>query len=315
MNYELRITNQTKVILLIFISLFINLESLFFNPNVALAQEISFSISPPLTELTIQPGKTLNLTFTVKDEGAPVVIAPSIVPFVPFDKEGHVQLIEDKNSIGVFSSWFSFDQTPVSLGTTTTHNFDVKISPPEGTAEKDYYFTFLVSTVGDDNSLAINSSQSQARIGANILISVSKDGNPPKKGSVAEFSAPKIIDSFTGLTYKIIIENIGSGFFKPVGSVTVNQVFGKTTSLNLAPLNILVGGARQNSCLSEEEIIPCKMPEKFLIGIYRANLSFTLDGSGTPVEKETYTIAFPFSIILGILIIIIIFRTIKKLTS
>lgn len=306
--------NKTKVTLFVFISLFLNLKSLFVNPNVALAQEISLSISPPLTELTIQPGKTLNLTFAVKDDGAPVVVAPAIVPFVPFDKEGHVQLIEDKNSVDAFSSWFSFDQTPISLGTTTTHNFDIKISPPEGTAEKDYYFTFI-ATVQQGSNLAVNSSQSQARIGANILISVSKDGSPHKKGSVAEFSAPKIIDSFESLTYKILLENIGSSFFKPVGTITVNQVFGKTTILNLAPLNILVGGARQTSCLKEEEIIPCKMPSKFLIGIYKANLSFTLDGSGTPIEKETYTIAFPFSIVLGMLIVIIIFRIIKKLTS
>jgi hypothetical protein len=136
-----------------------------------------------------------------------------------------------------------------------------------------------------------------------------------KKSSIVEFSAPKLVDSFEDLTYKVTIENIGSSFFKPVGTISVNQIFGKTTTLNLAPLNILVGGSRQTSCLKEEEIIPCEMPNKFLIGIYKANLSFTLDGSGTPIEKETYTFAFPFSIVLGLLIVIIIFRTIKKLTT
>ncbi len=277
------------------------------------AQEVSLSISPPLTEITIQPGKSYNQTFTLKNDGAPVVIAPNIVPFVPLDREGHAELIEDKNSIAVFSSWFLFDPSPISLGTTGSHDFNVKITPPENVTEKDYYFTFM-TIVQEDNNLGVNSSHSQARIGANMLLNVSKDGRPNKDASIIEFTAPKIIDSFQGLSYKVSIENIGNSFLKPIGSVTVDQVFGKTTTLNLAPLNILVGGAREISCLNGEDLISCKLPGKFLIGIYRANLSFTIDGSGTSIEKQIYTIAFPFSIVLGLIVVFIIIRILRKAT-
>jgi hypothetical protein len=301
------------IYLFIFLLLY-SLIHLFVSPAPVHAQEVSLSVSPPLTEVVIQPGKSFTQTFTVKNEGVPAVVVPSIVPFVPLDNSGHAEIIEDENSVNAFSSWFSFDQTPASLGGAEGRNFNVKITPPENANEKDYYFTFLI-TVQGDNNLGINNSQSQARIGANILVNVSKDGNPAKKGFIANFSAAKIIDSFTGITYKVLITNSGNSFFKPIGNITVNQIFGKVFTLNLAPLNVLAGGSRDVSCINGEDLIPCKIPGKFLIGIYTANLNFTMDGSGAIIEKQIYTVAFPFSIIIGLIIIFIIYRIIKRLTS
>lgn len=314
MIYDLRIKNEAKVVFFILLSLFINLKSLFLNPGIAFAQEISLSISPPLTEITIQPGKTFSQTFTVKNDGTPVVIVPKIFPFIPLDRQGHAELIEDQSSINAFSGWFAFDPSPISLGTTGSHDFIVKIIPPEQVGEKDYYFTFIAE-VQNDNNLGVSASLSQTRIGANLLLTISKDGNPQKKASIVEFSAPKFIDSFSPLNYKIVLRNSGFGFFKPIGQITADQIFGSTTVLKLAPLNILVGGTREISCVQEEELVPCKLPGKFLIGVYRTNLSFTVDGAGEAVEKQIYTIAFPFSIALGLILIFISYRIIRKLTS
>jgi hypothetical protein len=278
------------------------------------AQEVSLSVTPPLIELTIQPGKTYTQMFTVSNNGVPVVVVPKIIPFVPWDAKGHAELIEDQNSVDAFAGWFSFDQTPYSLRTNENHDFYVKISPPKDTEDKDYYFTFIIETQ-NDNSLGVNNTQAQARLGANILMNVSKDGNPQKKASIIEFSAPRVLDSFTGFTYKVLIGNPGGSFFKPTGKITIDQIFGSTTILNLAPLNVLVGGTREVSCLQGQDLIPCKLPGKFLIGVYRANLSFTVDNSGSSIEKQVYTIAFPFSITLGLIMIFISYRIIRRLTS
>jgi hypothetical protein len=287
---------------------------LFATPTLARAQEVSLSISPPITELTIQPGKSFNQIFTLKNDGGPVTVAPKIFPFIPLDRQGHAEIIEDKNSVDVFASWFYFDQSPVSLGTTGSRDFYVKITPPVNAEEKDYYFTFIVE-VQNENNLGINNSLAQARIGANLLISVSKDGNPQKKASAITFSAARLIDSFSTLNYKVVIGNTGFSFFKPTGKITVDQIFGSTTVLNLAPLNVLVGGAREISCIQSEEIVPCTLPGKFLIGIYRSDLNFTIDDSGTAIAKQIYTIAFPFSVLISIIVIFIIYRIIKRSIS
>ena len=287
---------------------------LFGYSSKVLAQEISLSITPPLTEVTIQPGKSFNQAFTVTNNGAPVVLAAKIFPFIPADAQGHAEIVEDKNSVDTFSPWFSFDQTPISLETAGSHSFNVTISPPGGIEEKDYYFTFIAEVQNDDNNLGVTSSQAQARIGANILMTVSKDGNPVKKATIINFSAPVVIDSFSTLTYKVLLGNPGGSFFKPTGKITIDQIFGSTTVLNLAPLNILAGGTREVSCIQGESLIPCKLPGKFLIGIYRANVSFTTDNSGGSVEKQVYTLALPFSVILGLITIFALYYIIRKLT-
>ena len=209
---------QTGIIC-IFVSLLVYLLAI---PNAVRAQEVSLSISPPLTELTIQPGRSFSQVFTVKNNGVPVTVVAKIFPFVPFDRQGHAELIEDANSINAFTGWFFFDPNPTSLGTTASHDFYVKITPPAGAEEKDYYFTFIAE-VQSDNGLGINNSKAQSRIGANLLVSVSKGGTPGKKASIITFAAPKIIDSFSGLTYEVLIGNLGSSFFKPVGKITVDQ--------------------------------------------------------------------------------------------
>lgn len=313
-NLQLTIYKLRRLISLCLLSFVIaNFTLLIVNSPVR-AQEVSLSIAPPITEITIQPGKSFTQTFTVKNDGVPVTISPEIMPFVPLDKQGHAELIEDGTSINAFASWFFFDPSPTSLTTTGSHDYYVKITPPVNTEEKDYYFTFTIVAL-NDNNLGVNNSQSQIRIGANILLTVSKDGNPQKKASVIGFSAPKLIDSFSELTYKVLIGNSGYGFFKPVGKITVDQILGSTTILNLAPLNILVGGQREISCLNGEELIACKLPGKFLIGIYRSNLSFTVDGSGAAIEKQIYTIAFPFTILLGLIVVAIFYYAIKKIRT
>lgn len=309
-NYKSQTTKKFGIFVFFGICLLFGTWNLIFATPAA-AQEVSLSISPPLTELTIQPGKTFSQTFTVKNDGAPVVIVPKIFPFIPLDEEGHAELVEDQTSLDAFSGWFAFDQTPYSIGENGTHNFNVTISPPAWAQEKDYYFTFIIETQ-NDNNIGVTNTQARARIGANILLNASKDGNPQKKASIVEFSAPLILDSFTGFTYKILLGNQGVSFYKPTGKITVEQILGSTTTLNLAPLNVLAGGRRDINCLDGQDVVPCKLPGKFLIGVFRANLSFTVDGSGESIEKQTYTFAFPFSISLGLIMIGITYYLIKK---
>jgi hypothetical protein len=313
-NLQFTIYNfKRKVLSFLFSFLIINFTLLIVNSPVH-AQEVFLSITPPLTELTIQPGRMYSQTFTVKNEGTPVVISAKIFPFVPLTSQGHAELIEDTASVNAFADWFYFDPNPISLGPTASRDFIVRITPPANAEEKDYYFTFITE-VQNDGNLGITSAQAKARIGANLLINVSKDGNPQRKASIIKFTAPKIIDSFTGFSYKVLVANSGFSFFKPIGKITIDQIFGSTTTLNLAPLNVLVGGSREISCIENEVIIPCKLPGKFLIGIYRSDLSFTINGTGENIQKQIYTFAFPFSILLGVIVIFFIYRITKKIVS
>ena len=282
-------------------------------PSKAFAQEVSMSITPPLMEITIQPGKSYTQTFTVKNSGVPVVVEPKIIPFTPLDEDGHVELLDDQKNVDNFDSWFFYDKSPIPLGVFESHDFIVKITPPIEASEKDYYFTFVVAT-NNEGTLSSNNSISQMRIGANILLSTSIDGNTERNAVITTFLAPKLIDSFTPLIYKILLTNTGKNYFKPIGKIYVDQIFGSSYTLNIAPLNILSGGYRKVYCMNGEDISQCRLPSKFLFGIYKSKLSFALDEAGNnKIEKEIYTFAFPIYITLGLIVITIVLIFIPRI--
>ena len=308
---------NTKVIafLLILASLFI------IHNSVAEAQTLGLSITPPIAEVMIIPGKIVTQTFTITNDGNDGMASIYIIPFKAQGESGNVAL-DEKNAVTAtspYASWFSII-SPVSvfgekfyMAGGQRQEITVKITPPESATEKDYYFTLLYEL---DNNIPGGTlpmgPTNQARIGANLILSLSRDGNPPKTAEIVGFKAPKIIDSLEKLTFDIRIGNFGSHVFKPDGEITIKPIFGSVETLNLAPLNIISDSVRNIPCLKGEEIIVCQSNRKVLVGVYKSTLEITPNGSGETQSKTVTTVAFPFSIIFGLLLIFITYRIIKK---
>ena len=308
---------NTKVIafLLILASLFI------IHNSVAEAQTLGLSITPPIAEVMIIPGKIVTQTFTITNDGNDGMASIYIIPFKAQGESGNVAL-DEKNAVTAtspYASWFSII-SPVSvfgekfyMAGGQRQEITVKITPPESATEKDYYFTLLYEL---DNNIPGGTlpmgPTNQARIGANLILSLSRDGNPPKTAEIVGFKAPKIIDSLEKLTFDIRIGNFGSHVFKPDGEITIKPIFGSVETLNLAPLNIISDSVRNIPCLKGEEIIVCQSNRKVLVGVYKSTLEITPNGSSETQSKTVTTVAFPFSIIFGLLLIFITYRIIKK---
>ena len=308
---------NTKVIafLLILASLFI------IHNSVAEAQTLGLSITPPIAEVMIIPGKIVTQTFTITNDGNDGMASIYLIPFKAQGESGNVAL-DEKNAVTAtspYASWFSII-SPVStfgekfyMAGGQRQEITVKIPPPESATEKDYYFTLLYEL---DNNIPGGTlpmgPTNQARIGANLILSLSRDGNPPKTAEIVGFKAPKIIDSLEKLTFDIRIGNFGSHVFKPDGEITIKPIFGSVETLNLAPLNIISDSVRNIPCLKGEEIIVCQSNRKVLVGVYKSTLEITPNGSSETQSKTVTTVAFPFSIIFGLLLIFITYRIIKK---
>lgn len=321
-NKQIPINNQQLTInsLVVVICVLFGAWNLVFAVPVS-AQTLGLSISPPIDEVMIIPGKAVTQTFTITNEGEDGMASLYILPFRPQGEYGGVAL-DEKNAVtngSLFASWFSII-SPVTgfgekffIGGGQSKNVNIKISPPESAPEKDYYFTLLyeLDNVTPDGYISTGAT-GRARIGSNLLLSVSKDGKPGKNPNIVEFSAPKIIDSLQKLDYKVRVGNDGTYLFKSNGQITVKPMIGDSQKLSLTPLNVIAGSVRNVSCINGEEIVPCQLGSKVLIGIYKSTLKIEPDG-GTPLREETRTtIAFPFSITLGVIFVIITYGIIKK---
>jgi len=293
-----------------------------FKTNLVKAQNVSLSISPPILEAVIKPGEKIEQVYTLKNDGPDAIISVDIFTFNQADDFGNPRIsksIKDYDPLSV-KYWFSFKEPQLSLGDKFSlkqgeeKKITLDINPEDNTPNGDYYFTLIFRTELDNTFVApeTKSSLSQAEIGSNILITISKDGIINRKAAVKEFKAPKIIDSFSPLTYQVKLANIGEGFFKPFGKITIESVLGKKYVLNLAPQNIITASSREISCLENERLVPCRLPAKFLFGPYKATLSFEVENDKKNYSKTINSFGIPVIPLLAAFLLLITLIFVKK---
>ncbi len=254
---------------------------------------MNLSISPPIFEAVVQPGKTVKQTYAISSDVDNIKLTPDIVYFLPDGNNGNISLTDSK-----VPDWIFFDQKSSVL----------TISPPENAEEVDHFMTLVFTSESPVDLTNQNSTSISSQIGSNILLTISKDGNPKKSAEIIEFSAPRVVDSFLNpIAYNLTLANNGNSFWKPIGKIVT-----KNETLNLAPQNIISGSSRKISCIENENLINCKLQNKFVIGKITSKLEFLLDNDPKIYKAETVTYSFPFILILAFIILGIIFRLWRK---
>ncbi len=300
-KYEIR---KFKIWNFIFSICFGFLISSFVLADKVFAQSaISLSVSPPIFEAIIQPGKSVTMLFNITNSGGDTIITPQIYYFQAQGEDGNIELTGQKSP-----DWVGYADQPFRLNGKESLNFEVVITPPLNIEESDHFMTLIFETSTASDLLGQSASFYKSQIGSNILLTISKDGNPKMSAKILKFSAPKIIDSLFGtIEYKLIIENDGNSFWKPNGKI-VNQF----DDIDLAPQNILSGTSRQIPCISDEKIIDCKIGlKKIFLGRINSKLTFKIDESQREYESKVSTFAFPFSL-LPLVILFFLTRRYKK---
>ena len=254
---------------------------------------MNLSISPPILELIIQPGKTVKQTYAISSDGNNTNLIPKIVYFTSADNAGNINLTDIEAP-----DWISYDQKSSVL----------TISPPENAEEVDHFMTLVFTSESPVDLTNQNSTSISSQIGSNILLTISRDGNPKKSAEIVEFSAPRIVDPLLNpISYNLTLANNGNSFWKPIGKIVT-----KNETLNLAPQNIISGSSRKISCIENENLIKCELKNKFYIGKITSKLEFSIDNDPKIYKAETITYSFPFMLILAFIILGIIFKVWRR---
>lgn len=306
------------------------------------AQKVGLSISPPLLEVMIKPGKTITQAYDLKNNSdQDLYLTPKIVPFTPADHHGHINLnlghtlrgIPSEHLGGV-TSFFSLQNSnlrlnqPFKLSAGSKQQLVLKIDIPPNNQEKDYYYTFLIEQT-DQGEFIPNASGGSHRIkiGANILMTVSESGEPETDFQIAEFKAePKFADLFDTVKFRLLVENTGQAYFKPNGKIEIyNTLFNKKTAeLELLPENVLVDSAREIRCSKNKDTsevepsntsevsraIPCQF-SSFLPGKYKAIIK-DHEPLTTNTQHLTYFYLFPYRFLLALIVIGLIIWQIRR---
>jgi hypothetical protein len=308
----------------------------FFFPSPIQAQQMNLSISPPLLEVTIKPGKTITQVFNIKNNGEDIQLYSQIIPFYPKGKQGKIQL--DQNFLNPFTNpsktgkyqylnWFSLQNAGLELGDSFTikegekQQLVLKIRVPETAEQKDYWTALALRTTP---TIDLNKQQVSASgiLTSNILLTVSETKDWPKKGTAEINLANKlcllknnlclpVVDSFQQPRFAVTVQNQTNHFYKPEGTITVKNLFNKEIdTIKILPNNVLSQTQRNLECQKNQETAPCRTrPLNF--GFYKASLEIDLVPTNT-FTASFFVLPYKLGLALGIMIIILIYLR-KKL--
>lgn len=299
-----------------------------FHASLVFAQQVGLSISPAHLEAVIKPGKSILIAYTLENFGDPAILKTKVLPFIPRDNFGNVKIKEEFEGPVRFSldnANITFDQ-PFFLKTKESQQLLLRIRIPEGAPEGDYYYTFLAETQPFPHIEGVTSSRAQARIGSNILLTVTESGRVDIKGKIALFDVLpryrlgsfRLFDSADKIPIVLIVQNNGKNMIKPEGEIVLMGNFGEKASYEILSENILAESQRQLTATGSADIQ--KPVTLFLSGFFLGNYKLSTGisfGEGSPkIFASTSFIALPIKFFAGLLGVIltsiVIVRLVKR---
>ncbi len=294
------------------------------------AQQITLSLSPPLVETVIKPGKSMLIAYTINNLGDPLIVKAKILPFTAQDNYGNIRLKDEFEG----PIRFSLDNSVIKLEESfflkskETEQLLLRIRIPEGAPDGDYYYTLLVETQPPPSLDGTTGSQAKATIGSNILITVTESGNIDVRGKIAIFNILpkiklnlfgkqiKIFDSNDKIPVVLIVANDGQNVAKSHGEILLTGNFDEKATYDIIPQNILSQSQRL-IIASPSATIVSKTPTSlvlngFFIGRYNLLANVYFDDGQNIFSAKTSFIALPFKIIMGIILAIFIGIVIHK---
>lgn len=287
----------------------------------ALAQQVSLSISPPIIQAVMKPGKSIMIAYRIENSGDPVIINSRVTSFEAKDNFGNIKLKDQATG----PVRFSLDNSDLQLGnpfflnTGGSQQLLLRIRIPDGAPEGDYYYTLLAETQPPTTVEGVSSSRAKATIGSNILITVTETGIVDIKPKITLFdvlskfkfnifgNTVRLFDSFDKIPVVLYLANQGNNLITPQGQITLKGNFGETASYNIISKNVLSQSQRlleaSPSAFVETETQPTTLNlTGFFAGIYHVSTSVNFGDNSPTVFASTSFLAFPFKIAFGVLV-------------
>ena len=301
-----------------FIKLFVVVLFLFgMTVPTVFAQQVSLSITPPIIEAVMKPGKSIMIAYTLRNNGDPVFLNSKVVNFEPLDNLGNIKLKAEATG----PVRFSLDNAALQLGqpffieTGKSQQLLLRIRIPDGAPNGDYYYSLLAQTERAETLEGVTSSGARATIASNILITVTDSGVidiQPKIGRFDVSTKTKIFDSFDKIPVVLYVENKGSNMIKPEGNIALRGIFGATAEYDIIPKNILSQSERlveatpsADLASKAKDLEPTSLViNGFFVGKYNLTATIGFGENSPTIFGSTTFFAFPFKIAIGLIITI-----------
>jgi hypothetical protein len=257
--------------------------------------KLGLSISPPTFEFSANPGDSISNSIRVEnisDQQLPVSV--DVRNFSALGEEGEVNLSKDDNSYSL-SSWIKISPSTATIAPKESKTFDYTISVPTNAQPGGRFGSVVFSTSPKKVAGGTGVSIGQ-EVGSLIFLKIA--GDVHESAQIVSFGAGGKVHEYGPVTFEARVKDAGNVQFKPRGTITITNIFGKTVeTIPVDSRNVLPGAIRK---------MDAKWNHKWLFGPYTATTSMVYGSKGQIITASTSFWGFPFKIILAVLIVLAI---------
>lgn len=275
--------------------------------------DFSLGVYPPILQIDATPPTSIKQNITlVNQSDSAVSLSVGFKPFTQNDNDnGEVQYTDNFFAAdpSIFQKIQLLDNnSPMSviqLAPKQQKTFTLHVGLPKNEPAGDYYFSIVFSANPSSAPTDNSGSALSGGIATNVLLSVGPKG--PVNGFIEDYSAPYFVTNGP-VNFSIKANNLSRQFITPHGEILIKNMFGQLIGkVDLLPVNILAGTSRfVPSSGLPNTATKAVWPEKFLLGMYKANLVFSLSPQGPIFTRSIYFFAMPWQYILGGIIAILL---------
>jgi hypothetical protein len=274
-------------------------------------------LAPTLIDINVKPGEGIVKKIKLTNE---TVQAVTVVPVVydasaGMNEEGFPQ-IADKTAESTLANWIEMnDAQSITLQAGQSKDVSVMIKVPANAPPGGHYAVVAWSTISSGVAPDQTGAALVGQVAGNIAVNVA--GNTISKGDIISFSTEGNITKYEKLpvSFTSRISNSGNRHFKPQGTITINDMFGRSVE-TLQVNNVNAGGNVLPQSIRE---FKASWDNGFAFGKYNAILSLSLGQAGNATANYEFWVLptglLVLWLIIAIVVIIILAMLIKNMMS
>jgi hypothetical protein len=286
------------------------------------------TISPPIIELNASKGDVINQSLKVRNESTRAAIYYlSSEKFVAAGEGGTPQFVTSGEDVDL-ASWIKFPSDSITIPAGATVEVPFTITVPSYAGPGGHYAAIFLSTVPPKATAGGSSVSIASKIGSLILVKIA--GEIKESAELTEFSTGAKSYSSLPVDFSIRVNNTGNVHLKPMGTITVKNMFGSIAgkvAVNNNGGNVLPGQTRKydaqwvkNPNATGSKTFWGKyrdQRENYAFGKYTADLVLAYGTAGLTLAGSTSFWVIPWNIILVnllivIIVVVILYFVIKK---
>lgn len=266
------------------------------------ASRVELSFSPQIIEFSANPGDETveNVIRLTNGSDVQMEITTNALNFLAGGEDGEPELTEDSTSFSL-AEWVTITPEAYTIAPGESYDFTVAITVPANAEPGGHFGAVELRGIPPQDPSNPNQVGQQFNVTPLILVSVA--GEITEEANIESFEAAKsffsAVNDDNPITIETRINNTGNVHFKPRGTVTITNMFGKeVTKIPLAEKNVLPDSIRK---ISTEWSDP-----GFAVGRYTAEVSFVYGDDDTILTSSTTFIVFPYQTILPVLLVTVL---------